>query len=298
MASFVGQAAALAGALSFSIASICYTLAGRKVDSVTAIAMSLPVAVLALAAINRAAQGAFLPAAPPGRWLLLGASGILAFVVSNYFMLNAYQRIGTRLTLLIATFIPVLGALLAWLFLGQALPLRAWLGIGVTVAGILWVVAERSGAGAAQGGPGRARGLLEAGLGTLLQALAFVFAAQGVAGGFPAVSATLIRILAAAAALWLFIVLRGRLRATVAPLRHDRALGLLLVAAALCGPVTAGSLVLLSITIIPVGVATTLSNTSAIMLIPLGALVFGERVTPRAVAGTVVALLGIALLLI
>lgn len=301
MASFVGEIAALAGAVSFSIASVCYTVAGRKVDAVTSIALSLPVAALVLAAINRGAHGAFLPAASLQRWLLLGASGILAFVVSNYFMLNAYQRIGTRLTLLIATFIPVLGALLAWLFLGQSLPPRAALGIGVTVLGILWVVGERGGAGAGGAGaaaPGRARGLAEAGLGTLLQAVAFVLAAQGVADGFPAVSATLMRILAGTAALWLFLALGRRLRATVAPAAGDRSLRLLLAAAALCGPVLAGSLVLLSFRFIPVGVATTLSNTSAIVLIPLGHLVFGERVTLRAVAGTVVAVLGIALLLI
>lgn len=302
MISALGELAALAGAAAFSVTSVCYTFAGRKVDSVTSIALSLPIAWVMVAAIHRAALGAFLPTgATAGRWLVLSASGILAFVVSSYFMLNAYQRIGPRLSTLIAAFTPVLGALLAWLFLGESLPPRAALGIGVTISGIVWVVAER-GRGGGSGGPGgspedKRRGVIDAALGTLAQAAAFAFASAGVSGGFAPLSATSIRLLAAIAVLWALLAVRGRAVATAAAGR-DRALLLLLTGAALSGPVIAASLVLLALQHIPLGVATTLSHTTAVMLIPVGHFVFGERITPRAVAGTLVAVAGVAILFV
>jgi hypothetical protein len=42
-------------------------------------------------------------------------------------MLDAYQHVGPRLTMLVMSFAPVLGAVLAWLFLGQTLPPNALL---------------------------------------------------------------------------------------------------------------------------------------------------------------------------
>ncbi len=297
MDSFVGEIAALLAAAAFSMTSVCYTFAGRKINAVTSIAMSLPISWIMLIGIHRLALGEFLPsAAAPERWLLLGTSGILAFVISSYFMLNAYQHIGPRLTMLIASFAPVLGALLAWLFLGQNLPLNSIIGIAVVIFGILWVVAERSKPSANRPEPDRRRGVLEACLGTLAQAASFVFASQGISGGFPAFSATLLRITAGVIALWVFIALQRKVHPTAMIFRDDRRLFLLLAGAALSGPVIAGALLMLSFQSIPVGVSTTLSHTTSIILIPVGYFVFRERITPRAVIGTIVTLIGIGIL--
>jgi drug/metabolite transporter (DMT)-like permease len=239
--------------------------------------------------------GAPFPAAGMVRWLNLGASGILAFVISSYFMLNAYQQIGPRLTMLVASFAPVLGAILAWLLLGQTLPPNAAIGIAIVTFGVVWVVGER---GKAKGeiSEGEMRqGVLYAALGTLAQATAFIFASQGLAGGFPSLSATLIRITAGIVALWLFLALQRRATATINTLQGDGRLLLLLIGAALSGPVLSGYLLLVSFQHIPIGVATTLSHTTSIMLIPIGYFVFKESITVRAIVGTVITVIGIAL---
>jgi drug/metabolite transporter (DMT)-like permease len=189
-----------------------------------------------------------------------------------------------------------LGALLAWIFLGQSLPSRAVMGIGVVIFGIVWVVAERGPNGTGRPELALGRGVIAACLGTLAQAVAFVFSSQGVAGGFAPYSATLIRISAGAIALWAFIAWQGKIRTTAAAFRQDGRLLLLLVGAALLGPVIAGSSLLLSFQYIPVGVSTTLSHTTAIMLIPISYLIFQERITLRAVVGTLVTVAGIAIL--
>jgi drug/metabolite transporter (DMT)-like permease len=291
---FAGEVAALLSAAGFTVTSVCYTFAGRKIGAVTSIAMSLPISWAVMLGIHGVTQGEIFPSSASGeRWFFLGASGVLAFVISSYFILNAYQHIGPRLTMLVASFAPVLGAVLAWLFLGQNLPARSITGIAVVIFGIVWVVAER---GKGKTGEMDARrGLVNAVLGTLAQAAAFVFASKGVSGGYAPVSAALIRITAGMIALWAFIALQGRARATAT---IDRGVLLQLAGAALTGPVAAGSLLLLSFQFIPVGVSTTLSHTTSIMLIPVGYFVFKERITARAVLGTVITIVGIAILFI
>lgn len=299
MDAVIGQAAALLVALSFSITSVCYTLAGRKLTAVTSIALSLPVSGVLLLGVHRVTQGVWLPVgASPQRWAVLGISGILAFVISNFFMLKAYQQIGPRLTMLVASFAPIGGALLAWFFLGQALPANTILGIAVVTAGVVWVVLERSQERSAQPGAHYTRGLGFATLGTLTQSAAFVFATLGVAGAFAPFSATLIRIIAGVLATWAVLVAQGKVAETVAVVRGDARLLWLLLGAAITGPVIAGTLLMVALQLIPVGVATTLSHTTSIMLIPIGYVVFGERVTLRAVLGTAVAIAGIALLFV
>jgi drug/metabolite transporter (DMT)-like permease len=132
----------------------------------------------------------------------------------------------------------------------------------------------------------------------LAQATAFIFASQGLAGGFPSLSATLIRITAGIIALWLLLTLQRKVMATINTIRGDGRLLLLLIGAALSGPVLSGYLLLVSFQHIPIGVATTLSHTTSIMLIPIGYFVFKERITVRATIGTVITVIGIALFFI
>lgn len=295
MDSFIGEIAALGAALGFSLTSVCYTFAGRKINAVTSIALSLPISWIIMIGIHRLTLGEFFPTqAAPERWIFLSISGILAFVLSAYCMLNAYQHIGPRLTMLILSFAPVLGALLAWIFLGQSLPLNSAIGIIVVIFGIVWVVAER---GKTQTGHlDLRRGVLLSCLGTLAQSTSFVFASRGLSGGFPPVSATLIRITAGVVVLWMLIVLQGKIKSTATLFNHDRGLLLQLSGAAVSGPVISGFLLLLSFQYVPVGVSTTLSHTTAIILIPISAVVFKERITLRAIIGTLITIIGIGIL--
>ena len=176
------------------------------------------------------------------------------------------------------------------------MPPNSIIGIAVVILGIVWVVAERGKARTDDREMNIRRGVTYACLGTIAQGTAFVLASQGVAGGFPPVSATLIRITAGIIALWVFIAIQRNIKSTAMIFRKDRGLFLQLAGAALSGPVIAGSLLLLSFQFIPVGVSTTLSHTTSIMLIPIGYFVFKERITLRAIIGTIVTIIGIAFL--
>lgn len=294
-----GEIAALLSAAMFSAATVGYTFAGRKVGAVACMALSLPISWLAIAALHRLTLGEFFPIeAAADRWLYLGLSGILAFGVSSYFLLLAYQSIGPRLTMLIGSFGPVLGAALAWVFLGQALDISSMIGIAVVIFGIVWVVAERG--KTADGAPHvHSRiGILHACLAMATQGVSFVLTTRGLVDAFPPFSAALIRLTAAIVALWAVIALQRNVRSTAAIFGQDRMVFAQLAWAGLAGPVVAGSLLLVALQSVPVGIATTLSNTTSIMLIPVAHFILRERITLRAVAGTVVTVVGIAILFV
>ena len=296
---FIGEIAALGAAFSFSMTSVLFTFAGRKLSANTTIAVTLPISWLVIALINIITLGELVPASTTlDRWFFLSMSGILAFVISSYFILNAYQYIGPRLTMLIASFAPVLGAIFAWLFLGQTLPANSTIGIGLVLFGIIWVVAERNSDKGEVINKDIRRGAIFACLGTVAQGLAFVFSSQGVSEDFPPFSASFMRITAGIVTLWLVIAIQGQLRATLRVFTDDLKTLTQLMVAAVTGPVIAGSLLLVSLQLIPVGVSTTLSHTTAIILIPVGYFVFKERISFRTIIGTIIAIVGIGILFI
>jgi drug/metabolite transporter (DMT)-like permease len=68
----------------------------------------------------------------------------------------------------------------------------------------------------------------------------------------------------------------------------------LVLAGTLAGPFLGVALSLYAIARVEIGVASTLMQTSPILLLPLSRLVTGERITARAAAGTAVAVAGAA----
>ncbi len=237
----------------------------------------------------------------PERLLILSASGIIGFWLSSIAIVHAFVRIGPRLSLLIASLGPLLSAVWAWIFLGQVLDALAIVGIALTISGIAFVVSEGEQDSRDDEKPKNTpeayrAGILFAMLGALGQSFSFVLSSQGVAGAFDPLSAALIRLFFASAGVWLYLLVRRQgavqwriLWSYPQALRH-------LMVGAISGPVIGASFVLVSLQHTQVGIASTLSNLTPIFLIPVGYIVFKERITRRAIAGTVIAMIGTAVL--
>lgn len=297
MDNFIGELAALGAALAFSFTSTFFTLAGRKLGAISSLAWSLPLSCMILMGVHLVTIGEAFPTSATGeRWFDLGMSSIIGFVISSLFLLRAFQYIGPRLTLLVTSLSPVLSAILAWIFLDQDLPTNAILGISLVITGIIWVVSEGGKGKVENVNPDYRRGLMFALAGAFGQAFAFIFMSRGVAGDFPAMSASVMRAFVGAITLWILLGVQGNLGHHISLLRTEIPSMKYIVVASIVGPVIGASLVLVSLQFASVGVSSTLVNTSPIMLIPIGYLIFKERITSRAIMGTVVAIVGIAIL--
>lgn len=295
---FLGQLAAVTTALLWSGTATFFTLAGRQVGSVVVNRSRLLLALVLLLITHWIFQGQPLPMGASGdRWVWLALSGVVGLVLGDSFLFQSYLWIGPRLGMLMMSMAPLLAALLAWLFLGEILVGLQWLGIMVTLGGIALVILERGPEQrTAQQERDYARGLLF-GLGAAAgQASGLVLAKQGLGSGFPPLSGNLIRMLAAGGALWLITILTGRAPSTLRKLRQARRSWLPIVGGAVTGPFLGVWLSLVAVQTTEVGVASTLMALSPIFMLPIGRLVFSERVRVQAAAGTAVAILGVGML--
>lgn len=296
---FLGYAAAVLAASAFSVTSTFFTLSGRRFRPALVMQGSLPIGLICIFALHWLTTGQFFPAAVSGqRWLLLSLSGILGFWLSSIAIVNAMVRLGPRLALLITAISPILSATLAWILLGEVLKMQAVAGIALTLASIVWVVSEKTENQQAVRPGSYQQGVLFALAGALGQAVSFLLSKEGLSGGFDPLSANLLRITAGTVAIWFFAIMQGRAAHDLSILRAYPIALRQLSLGAVAGPVAGASLMLLALQNSPVGIATTLSNLTPIFLIPIGRIVFKERITSRAVTGTLMAVVGMAVLLL
>ena len=284
-------------ALCFSLATAAFALAGRKFSATFSMTLSLLISFIFLLPIHQAMLGQVFPfGASLERWWLLGGSSLIGYVISSIMLLRAFQYIGPRLTMLIGVFTPVFGAILAWFVIGQALPPRSLAGIALVMLGIIWVVSEGAKYQLDLGTEDYRRGLLFAAGGAFGQGVSYVLMSEGVRDGFHPMSAGLIRTLVGVVILWVYMSVRGDLMQNLRSILRERRALIMLTVASLTGPVVGTSLVLLSLQYASVGVSSTLTGMAPILLIPISYLVFKEKISLRAVLGTMVAIAGVAVL--
>jgi len=294
---YLGEIAALATAVCWAATSLFFTIAGKQVGSQLVNRVRLPLAAFFLTITHLLWQGQALPIhAEPSRWGWLGLSAISGLVVGDALLLQAFVLIGTRLSMLLMTLVPVIGALLAWVFLGETLSLLEIGAIIVTVSSVAWVVSEQRNSNSVDGNPrSYIIGVLCGIGGAFGQALGLILSKRGMAGDFPALSASLMRLLVASAVIWLWALMKGQLRPTIEGLRIRSARWAIL-GGTVAGPFTGMTLSLAAVQLTHVGIASTLMALSPVLLLPLAHWIFKERITPRAIIGTVVALVGVAMI--
>ncbi|HEX2906878.1 MAG TPA: DMT family transporter [Phototrophicaceae bacterium] len=299
--SFIGELAALGTSLCFSFGSTLFTLAGRAVGSALVNRVRLLIAVLLVLLLHTLTFGEVLPlSAGIKPWFWLGLSGLVGFVLGDAFLFQAFVLVGPRLSMLMMALAPILGVVLAWLFLGETL---AWLelaGIAITLGGVMVVIAERGGSDRAGAADQRSYiiGLLCGLGGAAGQAGGLVLSKMGLADGFPALSGNLIRLLAATIAIWLVAVFNRQVVSSYRTMRANPRALLIMTGAVVLGPVLGVWLSLVAVQNTNVGVASTLSSLMPIFLIPISYVMFKERITRQAVIGTLIAFVGMVLLFV
>lgn len=298
---YLGELAALGTATLWSFSSLLFTIAGRRVGAMIVNRVRLVFAVLFVGAMHWALYDQVFPlAAEPFRFVWLGLSALIGLVIGDGLLFQCYLLVGPRIGVLLLSLAPIFSTALAWAFLGERLTAAELAAMVVALAGVTWVVLERGRRVSAQPGSGRqyAVGILF-GIGSALcQAANLVIAKQGLAGGFPALSGTMIRMSLAAAFMWLWAAAVGEAGRTIRRVRADGIATRALLGGALAGPFLGVWLSMIAIQSSRVGIASTLMAMTPVLSLPLVRIVLHEQVTWRAVAGTVVAMAGVAAMIL
>lgn len=292
----IGEIAGLATSLFFAINAIFITRASVQVGSIVSNRTRVVFALIYLVIINLVLFREPLPfSAASNRWIWLSLSGVIGLAIGDAFLFQSYLMVGPQIGSLLLSLSPVIGALEAWIFFHESLTVFKVIGILLTLAGIVWVIFAR-GSGMTESRQHILTGVVFGILSAVCQATGLVFSKQGLSGNFSPFQANAIRMLAAFIVLLIIMLIQKETTKTVDSLRDHFGAIKLLAVAGFVGPVLGVSSSLFSVQYIEVGVAGTLTSLSPIFMLPLGYFFFNEEVRWQSIAGTLLAMVGVAIL--
>ncbi len=292
-----GEIAALLTALSWTATMMAFEAAGRRVGSLNVNFLRVAIAAVFLAVFGYLQRGLWLPVdASAHNWIWLSVSGLIGLTLGDICLFRAFVLVGARIAALIMAFVPVISALISWLFLGEILSRLDQTGMLLTTAGIVMVVTGKRANNDGSRSGYSLTGLLMALGGALGQAVGLVFSKYGM-GAYDAFAANHIRLLAALAGFVLIFTLTGRWRNLVHATRHRSGMAYTTLGS-FFGPFVGVSLSLYAVQHTQVGIAATIIALVPIFIIPPSMILKKEKIGLRDVVGAILAVGGSALLFI
>lgn len=297
----LGQAAALATSCLWTITSLFFTSAGKRIGSLSVNAYRTVIAVGFLAVAHLIVLGTVVPLANSAQWFWMGASGIVGLVIGDGGLFAAYITIGPRRAVLVMALAPIFAILGAYLMLGEVIAQLALVGIAVTLTGVIVVILEseeRSGEFVVSKKL-RAYGLLFALIGAAGQGIGLVLSKKGIDlvpnMTLNPLSATLMRLILGASSIWLVLLVAGKWPQLRGAVRSREGISNVAMGAFL-GPFLGITLSMVAVTCTQTGIAQTLMSLMPVLIIPTVWMRYGQKTSWRGILGAAIAVIGVAML--
>lgn len=292
---FSGQIAALLAAFFWAFCSVLFRDLGRSIKPVE-LNLIKGAGAIVLLALTSLFLGEQLSSISGIAIILLIISGMVGIGFGDTMYFESINRIGPNRTLLLATLAPIITAVLALIFLGEQIAPLAWLGVVVTLMGIVLVITKKRNDDAEISKNDR-MGMLFAFLFALAQAAGAVISRWALTQtGITPLQSSVVRIFAGIVFLVLWIVIGrtklGEWRNSGNPIRHAWLKVALVI---LLGAFLPLWLQQVAFKNTAVGIAQTLLATSPIIILPISALQ-KEKISLREIFGMVISVAGIAIL--
>ncbi|MFT5872080.1 MAG: drug/metabolite transporter (DMT)-like permease [Clostridium sp.] len=295
--SHLGEIAALATAFCWTITSVTFETAGKKVGSISVNLIRLVIAFILISIYNFFFRGMILPIDATGyTWLWLTFSGIIGFVIGDLFLFQAFVEVGSRISMLIMSIVPPITAITGFIIMGERITALGIAGMVITIVGIALVILTKNPDDKKVRLSHPIKGLVYAFIGALGQAFGLVFSKFGM-GSYDPFAATQIRIIAAIIGFSIVITILKKWGELFVALKNRRAMKYISIGS-LFGPFIGVSLSLLAVQHASTGIVSTITSITPILLIPVSIIAFKEKVFPREIFGAIITLLGISLLFI
>jgi drug/metabolite transporter (DMT)-like permease len=295
---YLGEIAALLTAACWTVTAMAFESAGKRVGALSLALIRLVIGLIFLASFNALFNDGFFPSATGYQWFWLILSGVVGFVLGDFFLFRAFILIGARISMLIMALVPPLTALIGWMTLGERLSGMEFLGMGITLLGIVMVIGPK--VDLKNGAFGKTRKMGPLLLGSLFalggaagQAAGLVLSKKGMQD-MNAFEATQIRIMAGLAGFLVIITLFKRWKHLLGALKDLKAMKLMTLGS-FTGPFLGVSFSLLAVQHTDTGVAATLMALTPVMIIPPAILMKREHIMIIEIIGAVISIGGVAL---
>jgi drug/metabolite transporter (DMT)-like permease len=293
----LGEYAALLVAVFWTVTGLAFESATIKVGSIAVNLIRLVFGLCFLSALTWVLRSYPLPTdANSFNWLWLSVSGLIGFVIGDYFLFKSYPIVGSWFAMLIMTLAPPTAAIFGFLILGERMELKSLAGMLITLTGIGLTIFGKKKKGEKFTLDKPLKGILFAFIGALGQGLGIVFSKLGMADYDPFAS-TQIRIISAIIGFSILISLGRRWQNILKALSHRKAMRGIVIGA-FFGPFLGVSFSLIAVKYTQTGIASTIMAMVPILIIPPSILLFKHKITIREMIGAILGVTGVVLFFI
>lgn len=228
------------------------------------------------------------------QFINLVISGIIGLVIGDSILFKSYQLIGARISMLLMALSPGMSTFLAFIYLDERITFLGMVGIFVTITGIALVVLERN---VSSKYKITSLGIFYGVLGALGQSAGLIFAKMAFAEGhITGFVATFIRVFSSVIIMLPILLLLKKYKNPFRIFSNNKsAFGTTLLGTIL-GPFLGITFSLIAIENTKVGIAATLMSTMPIIMLPMVKYIYIEKLSWRAITGSVIAVGGVALI--
>lgn len=280
--------AALGSAASWSLGAVLFKDLGESLSSFAMTLVKGAISVVLLGLLTLLVGGYSHIGSEAYLYLIL--SGLLGIALSDTFFFSALKEVSPQAITLLFTFGQVVTVLLAVLILGEQLPLQGWGGISLIITGITIGMfpsfSEKS--------RSSVRGMIYGLISILLMSFAVILTKKGLAE-VSTLYATFIRMLAGTVGMLMVGIVTRRLGGWVSPFKDVKLIWKFTLSVCV---ITFGGfwLAIVAFKYTSVAVANSLISTEPIFVLPVAAIFLKEKITAQAIAGAVIATIGVIVL--
>jgi len=292
----IGEISALGAALLWSFSSIVFTTLSIRIGT-----LQLNIWRLIFAATFLGITFYFFSIPfdlTYNQYFYLSLSGIVGLVIGDTFLFASFKEIGPRYSMLIMSSNPAIAAIVAYFVFSETISIWGILGMLVTLSGIYLVISKKNNDKNLRfnlNTKGIVYGFIGAagqGIGLILAKMAFL------EGDLHGLAATQVRIVSSIIILSFLMAITGRFKNPIKLFgKNPQTIGLIALGS-IIGPYLGITLSYLAIIYTEVGIAATLMSVVPILMLPLSVLIYKEKLTLTSVGGAVIAVAGVAILLL
>lgn len=300
MQNHYGEIAGVLTAIFWTVTSMAFESAGKKVGSLSVNLIRLVIAFFLIGSYSWLARGFFFPSdATWFQWKWLALSGVVGFVIGDLLLFQAFVIVGARISMLMMALAPPFAALIGWLLLGEVLAPQSWLGMAVTMCGIVIVILKREKTEENGAIVKKIKsnysvpGILLALGGALGQAAGLVISKKGM-GDYDAFSAAQIRVLTGIVGFTIMFFFMRRWSKVWEAVQHKSAMKRITLGA-FFGPFLGVSFSLIAVQHTQAGIAATIMAIVPVLIIAPAILIFKEKVNWKEIIGAVITVAGVAM---
>lgn len=295
---YAGELFAFITAVCWTITALVFEFTGKRVGSLPVNFLRLFFALVFFSIYGFCIRGMIVPYdASAFTWTWMSISGLVGFCLGDLCLFQAFVIVGSRVSSLMMSAVPLMTTLIGWWFLNERLKPMAWVGMALTIGGIVMVISKRqSVTQTAEKAIQKSltKGVIFAFCGAAGQAIGLVISKYGMKS-YDAGAATHIRVIAGAIGFALLFTFSGHWPKVKAALADKKAV-FFIILGALFGPFLGVTFSLLAVQHTETGIASTIMAIVPILIIPPSIVLFKEKLTAIEIIGATISVIGVGLL--